>query len=131
MKTLIVEDDFTSRLLLQKFLSSYGECHVAVNGREAVDAFRKAGEGDGRYDLVCMDILMPQMDGHAAARRIRSLEQARGVLPSEGAKIIMTTSVADMKQVIQSFQELCDAYLVKPVDLGALLNHLKAFKLVQ
>ena len=42
MKTLIVEDDFTGRLLLQTLLSPYGECHIAVNGREAVDAFRRA-----------------------------------------------------------------------------------------
>jgi two-component system chemotaxis response regulator CheY len=44
MRTLIVEDDFTSRLLLQSFLSEYGECHIAVNGREAVAAFRTAQE---------------------------------------------------------------------------------------
>ena len=40
MRTLIVEDDFTSRLLLQTVLSRYGECHVAINGKEAVEAFR-------------------------------------------------------------------------------------------
>ena len=39
MRTLIVEDDFTSRLLLQSLLAQYGECHIAVNGREAVEAF--------------------------------------------------------------------------------------------
>jgi two-component system chemotaxis response regulator CheY len=42
MKTLIVEDDFTSRLFLQKILSPYGECHIAVNGNEAVQAFQMA-----------------------------------------------------------------------------------------
>ena len=46
MKTLIVEDDFTSRLLLQASLSAYGECHIAVNGKEAVEAFRTAREGE-------------------------------------------------------------------------------------
>jgi two-component system chemotaxis response regulator CheY len=42
MKTLVVEDDFTGRLILHTFLSRYGECHIAVNGREAVDAFGAA-----------------------------------------------------------------------------------------
>ena len=42
MKTLIVEDDFTSRLSMQAILSPYGECHIAVNGREAIQAFRLA-----------------------------------------------------------------------------------------
>ena len=44
MKTLIVEDDFTSRLLLQEILKSYGVVHIAVNGKEAVHAVREAME---------------------------------------------------------------------------------------
>jgi len=50
MRTLIVEDDFTSRLLLQTFLAKYGECHVAVNGKEAVAAFKAAEESGQYYD---------------------------------------------------------------------------------
>jgi CheY-like chemotaxis protein len=73
MKTLIVEDDFTSRLLLQEFLKSYGPTHVAVNGREAVDAVRAALEAGERYSLICLDIMMPLVDGHEALRQIRSL----------------------------------------------------------
>ena len=52
MKTLIVEDDFTSRLLLQTFLSRYGECHLAVNGKEAVEAFRMALDNGSPYNLI-------------------------------------------------------------------------------
>ena len=130
MKTLIVEDDFTARLLLQKFLSRYGECHIAVNGKEAVDAFRVASDYGTGYDLICMDILMPELDGQGAVKQIRAIENARGILSSEGVKIIMTTAVEDIKDVIRSFQELCDAYLVKPVDVSKLLDHMKAFSLV-
>jgi two-component system chemotaxis response regulator CheY len=131
MKTLIVEDDFTSRLLLQTFLSRYGECHIAVNGLEAVEAFRIATDNGSPYGLICMDILMPEMDGKEAARQIRTLEAARGVLSTYGAKIIMTTAVNDMKEVIRSFQELCDAYLCKPIDTAELLGHLRTFRLVK
>jgi two-component system, chemotaxis family, chemotaxis protein CheY len=131
MKALIVEDDFTARLLLQKFLSRYGECHVAVNGREGVEAFRIASEEGSGYDLVCMDILMPELDGQGAVKQIRAFEQARGILSTDGAKIIMTTAVENMKDVIRSFQELCDAYLVKPVDVADLLRHLRVFGLIQ
>ena len=130
MKTLIVEDDFTARLLLQRSLSRYGECHVAVNGKEAVEAFRMAAESGQVYDLVCMDIELPEMDGQEAVKEIRSLEQARGILSSSGAKIVMTTAVEDMKQVSRAFHELCDAYLVKPVNLSDLLDHLKVFGLI-
>ena len=128
---LLVEDDFASRLLLQTFLSRYGECHVAVNGREAVEAVRSVLERGQRYDLICMDIMMPEMDGREAVRRVRALEEEHGILSTSGAKIIMTTAVDDIKEVIRCFQELCDAYLVKPIDFAQLLSHMKSYQLVQ
>jgi HPt (histidine-containing phosphotransfer) domain-containing protein len=72
LRMLLVEDNFASRLLLQTFLARYGECHIAVNGREAVEAFRSALELGQSYDLVCMDIMMPEMDGREAVSRIRA-----------------------------------------------------------
>lgn len=129
MTTLIVEDDFTARLLLQRFLSRYGECHIAVNGREGVEAFRTAAGNGAAYDLVCMDIRMPELDGQMAMREIRAFEDARNVPSGGRARIIMTTAVSDMKEVFRSFQQLCDAYLVKPIDVEKLVAHLKAFGL--
>lgn len=127
---MLVEDDFASRLLLQTFLSRYGECHIAVNGREAVDAYRSAWERGQRYTLVAMDIMMPEMGGCEATRQIRAIEESQGVFPSSGAKIIMTTTVRDSKEVIRAFRELCDAYLTKPVDLAKLLGYMKAYRLI-
>ncbi|MGA9584924.1 MAG: response regulator, partial [Terracidiphilus sp.] len=128
IRILLVEDDFTNRLLLQKFLSRYGECHIAVNGREAVEAFGASLESQQRYDLICMDILMPEMNGREAVRKMRSLEQARGIPSSRGAKIIMITSVRDIREVFRCFEDLCDEYLLKPVDLARLELHLKALE---
>jgi two-component system chemotaxis response regulator CheY len=116
--------------LLQTFLSRYGECHIAVNGKEAVEAFRSAFEQGQKYDLICMDIMMPEMDGREAVRQVRAFEEAHGVLSTYGAKIIMTTALDDVRQVIRSFQVLCDAYLVKPIDLAQLLAHMKTYRLV-
>jgi two-component system chemotaxis response regulator CheY len=130
MRTLIVEDDFTSRLLLQTFLAKYGECHIAVNGREAVNAFRSAREHGQAYDLICMDIMMPEMDGQAAAKTIRAIEEVGGTLSTHGAKIIMTTALDDAKNVFQSFDSLCDAYLFKPIDTRKLVGHIKEFHLI-
>ena len=62
---------------------------------------------------------MPEMDGREAVRRIREMEEARGILSSYGTKIIMTTAVDEIKDVIRCFKELCDAYLVKPIDLSS------------
>jgi two-component system chemotaxis response regulator CheY len=131
MRALIVEDDFTSRLFLQTFLSRYGECHIAVNGKEAVEAFRLATNDGSPYDLICMDIMMPEMDGMEAVQQVRALEEAGGVLSNRGVKIIMTTAVTDIREVMQSFKELCDAYLFKPIDTAKLVGELRSFQLVQ
>jgi two-component system, chemotaxis family, chemotaxis protein CheY len=130
LRMLLAEDDFASRLLLQTFLSRYGECHVAVNGIEAVEAFRTALAQGRRYDLICMDIMMPGMDGREAVHQLRALEEEQGIWSTHGAKIFMTTTVSDLKQVSLCFKELCDAYLLKPIDLEKLLGQMKLFQLV-
>jgi two-component system chemotaxis response regulator CheY len=78
-----------------------------------------------------MDIMMPEMDGREAVRRVRGMEEAKGILSNNGAKIIMTTAVTDMKEVIRCFRELCDSYLMKPIDLAQLLSQMKSYRLVQ
>jgi len=131
LRILLAEDDFACRLLLQTFLSRYGECHIAVNGREAVEAFELAIEEGHGYDLICMDIMMPEMDGREAVKRVRALEQSRGILSTFGAKIFMTTTVQEIKEVFLCFKELCDAYLMKPIDLGELLKQMRLFGLLK
>jgi len=130
LRILIVEDDLACRLLLQTFLARYGECHVALNGREAVDTFRTAFDRGNSYDLICMDIMMPEMDGREAVRQIRAFEEDRGIRSPYGATIFMTTTVQEIREVFQCFRELCDAYLLKPIDLGQLLTKMKFFQLV-
>ncbi len=132
MKTLIVEDDFTSRLLLQEYLSRYGDCHIAVNGREAVDAFRAAGKAGAGYDLICLDIMLPEMDGQEALTQIRAAEEANGMISTDVAavRIVMTSALDDVKTVSTAFRGLCDAYLVKPIDLSVLQARLEAFGLI-
>jgi two-component system chemotaxis response regulator CheY len=130
LRALLVEDHFISRLLLQTFLSRYGDCHIAVNGLEAVEACRISLEQGQPYDLICMDIMMPEMDGREAVRQIRAMEEARGILSTHGSKIIMTTAISEVKEVISCFQDLCDAYLAKPIDLAQLVAHMKAYDLI-
>ena len=67
-------------------------------------AFRAALERGQPYDLICMDIMMPEMDGREAVRQVRAIEAAHGILSTSGAKIIMTTTVDDIKEVIRCFQ---------------------------
>jgi len=130
LRILLVEDDVACRLLLQTFLARYGDCHVAVNGREAVDLFRTSFDRGSRYDLICMDIMMPEMDGREAVRQIRALEESRGIRSPFGSTIFMTTTVQEIREVFHCFRELCDAYLLKPIDLGQLLSKMSFFQLV-
>lgn len=131
MKTLIVEDDFISRMLLQGILQVHGPCHICVNGREAVEAFRIALDAGEPYNLACLDIMMPEMDGQTALKQIRALEAAAGILPSNGAKIIMTTALNDKKNVMDAFREQCDLYLVKPIDKDKINESLHTLNLIQ
>jgi two-component system chemotaxis response regulator CheY len=130
MKTLIVEDDFTSRLLLQELLKNYGPSHIAVNGREAVAAVSLALAAGEPYHLICLDIMMPEMDGHTALKEIRASEEAKGIWSTHGAKIVMTTALGDMQNVNAAFGGLCDAYLVKPIDKTKLLETLRRLSLI-
>ena len=131
MKALVVEDDLTSRTLLLIVLSRYGECHVGVNGEEAVEAFRMALADAEPYDLICMDIRMPGMDGVEAVRRIRAIEIENGILLRNGSKIIMQTTVDDPKEISQSFQASCDAYLHKPISATSLIGELRRMMLIE
>lgn len=130
MKTLIVEDDFTSRLLMQEFLKSYGPSHIAVNGREAVAAVRQALTTGEPYQLISLDIMMPEMDGQTALKEIRALEAAQGIYSSHGAKIVMTTALGDMKNVTAAFAGLADGYLTKPIDKTKLIAILHQLALI-
>jgi two-component system chemotaxis response regulator CheY len=130
MKILIVEDDFTSRLLLQELLKEYGSVHIAVNGKEAVEAFANGIKTKEPYHLICMDIMMPEMDGHQALNEIRALEESRGVNSTKGVKIIMTSALDDPKSVVKAFYGLCDGYVTKPIKKEKLLEELKKLELI-
>lgn len=129
LKVLIVEDDFTSRLTLQGLLQAYGECHIAVNGKEAIQAFTAAKQSGKGYDLICMDINMPEMDGQTALKTIREIEAREGIF-NTCVRIFMTTTSVDMKTIVASFQAICDAYIVKPIDGNKLKAQLMSFDLI-
>ena len=125
LKILIAEDDFTCRKLLQTFLSEYGDCFVAINGHEAVEAVREALDEGQPYDLICLDIMMPEMDGHEALEAIRQIENEHGIAGLDGVKVIMTTVLGDSKNVIGAFRTGCEAYIVKPIGKEKLLEEME------
>ena len=131
MTTLIVEDDFVNRLVLHKRLEQYGDVHIAVDGDEAVGAVEAMLESGGLYDLVCLDIMLPNMDGHEALRRIRAAEADVGYGSGQGSKIVMTPALKDSENVMNAFREEADGYLVKPIEAEALEQQLRGLGLIE
>lgn len=130
MKTLIVDDDFMNRRLMQEFLGSYGETHIAINGIEAVEAVKVSLEEKAPYDLICLDIIMPLMDGQEALKQIRTIEEENGIWSSQGSKIVMTTAVGDMKSIAKAYGSLCDLYITRPIIKSNLITELQKLKLI-
>ncbi|MHC1752353.1 response regulator [Humidesulfovibrio sp.] len=124
MRALVAEDEFLGRKVLSVFLNTLFEVDVVVNGIEAVEAFKLAHEEGRPYDLLLMDIMMPEMDGLEALKHIRAIEQQH---PGRArAKALMTTALDDPKTVIRSFHDgEASGYIVKPVRKDKLFEELK------
>ena len=116
MKILLAEDDFVTRKYMSNFLKKYGECDVTVDGMEAIEAFTMALEDGEPYDLICLDIMMPIMDGYQALAGIRKQEEEHGISAEKAVKVIMTTALNEEKNVKKAFELGCTIYSGKPID---------------
>lgn len=115
-RILIVEDDMVSRKFLNRFLKPYGDCDMVVDGLEAIDAYLISIKDGEPYDLICLDIMMPKVDGVKVLKAIRDLEEQHKIKPEDRAKIIMTTALGETQIVKTAFDIGCDAYASKPID---------------
>lgn len=125
MRILIAEDDPASRKFLYRFMSRYGDCDVTVDGMEAIEAFMLALEEGRGYRLVCLDIMMPNVDGIKALKSIRKLEQSKGIAGPDRCSVIMTTALNATDEIYEAFDSGSEAYAVKPIDTDRLLDVLK------
>jgi CheY-like chemotaxis protein len=109
LRVLVAEDGDVNRMVAQRLLEKRGHSAVLVdNGREALQAVQR-----DEFDLVLMDVQMPEMDGFAATRAIRDLERERG----GGAHVPIVAMTA---HAMRGDREKCleagmDAYLAKPL----------------
>lgn len=130
MRTLLAEDDFASRKFMDKYLSQYGDCDVTVDGEEAVDAFMMALEDGDPYDLVCLDVMMPVLDGYQVLKAIRDIEAERDTPKEKRVKIIMTTALNEERNVKKAFELGCEAYSGKPIDVDRFEEVLRRLNLI-
>ena len=127
MRFLVVEDEFVSRRVLTRFLEAFGTVEIAVDGHEAMEAVKVALDEKDPYAVICLDVMMPRLDGQGTLRQIRKMERARGLKLGEGSKIIMVTGLNDSATVMAAFRGESDAFVVKPVDHARLVETLSSF----
>jgi two-component system chemotaxis response regulator CheY len=125
MRSLIVEDDPSSRLILESILGEYGSVDLAATGIEGYEMFASMRSQNTPYDLVCLDILLPGMSGQEVLRDIRAMEES-DVVVRHTARIVMITALDDKTNVISAFRGQCDAYIVKPIQPNELRGQLAA-----
>lgn len=130
LRFLVVDDVNVSRVYLQRLLVRYGQCDTAENGLLALERFSIALEEGRPYALVCLDLLMPGMDGHEVLARLRAQEAARNVPPERQCRVIVITAVDQSRHVLRA-AKLSDAYLLKPVAEEQLLEHLEVFGFIK
>jgi two-component system chemotaxis response regulator CheY len=131
LRCLIVEDDELSRELLALQMEPYAQCDLASNGLEGVDKFSVALESAEPYQLILLDIVMPEMDGLEAAKVIRKLEDRQGITADRGVQIVVLSSLSTPQDVIQAYVAAqSSAHLVKPVQPEKLVKTLRKLELI-
>lgn len=124
MHILAAEDNELNAEILREMLEMVGvSCDICENGVQVFEAF--LGSKPGQYDLILMDVQMPEMNGYEAARAIRNSdhEMARTI------PIIAMTANAFTEDIQEALKAGMNAHLSKPVDMRALENTIRKVKL--
>lgn len=113
MRALIVDDVEMNRELLAILLEGRAATLFAASGEEALKMVEEALRTDSYFDLICMDIFMPGMDGHETLRIIREMESEHG---DARATVFMVTGSSSPDDMIDALVTGgCDDYLTKPL----------------
>ncbi len=129
MKFLIVDDDFISRTKMQAILEEFGECVLAENGEEALDAFNASYTSESPFNLMTLDISMPGMNGDEVLQQIRETELKENIKDEDKLRIIMVTSHADKDYIVTCLQAGCTDYIVKPFTMETVKKKIDDIKL--
>lgn len=117
---LLVDDDTTNQIIVREMLRSL-DCVIetAKNGREAVEAFHRQ-----TFDLILMDIHMPEMDGYEATRTIRRLEREEQRPP---IPILAMTALAFREELAPCLEAGMNDRLIKPIERRELIATLRKY----
>lgn len=115
MKVLIVEDDLSSFVYLEKLLPEGTESVRAADGEQALTLFKESIKSGSKFDVVFVDLLLPKIDGHEVLLNIREFEEQSEIKDSDSTPLVVVTSVDDPESL--SFAKIagCVDYLQKPI----------------
>ncbi len=128
MKALVIEDDYVSGKVIKKMLAAYAECDVASSGEKGLELFFSALDSGEGYQLICLDIMMPEMDGHEVLKRVRAGEEKRDII--DPVKVIMTSALGDFNNIKEAYRGQCEDYIVKPIEKYKIEAALKKLELI-
>lgn len=130
MKSLVVDDEFVPRMVLQRILQAHGPSDAATTTAEAMAAIRHAIDQKTPYQLICLDIEMPDGSGQDLLKQIRQMEEQVQVPAELRARVLMASGHSEPEQVKASFFNGSDGFLVKPVDPQRLMRKLHELGLI-
>jgi len=115
-KILVVDDELVSRKKMKKILTKYGVCTDVDTGQKAVLVFARALQSGEPFDMISLDIGLPDANGTEVVLQIRKLEEEHAPGDYKAVKILMVTGRSDRDSVLTSIQAGCDQYVIKPID---------------
>ncbi|MDD2670991.1 MAG: HDOD domain-containing protein [Syntrophales bacterium] len=125
MKILVVDDEIVSRKKMEKIMSSFGECAAVDSGPAALREFEAAIDAGEPFNLIALDISMPEMDGTEVLYRLKVLQQEKNIPIEHMPIIIIVTAQSDRDTVVTCIQAGCDSYIVKPFDRNIIASKLE------
>ena len=126
MQILIVDDEMVSRTKLEAIMSSRGQCQTATCGNQALDLYERSLTDGNGFDLVMLDIGMPDLQGDQVLKRLRKMENNG----PHRAAVVMVTARSDQANVLTCLNNGCDAYITKPFNAKAIDEKLARLGLV-
>jgi two-component system, chemotaxis family, chemotaxis protein CheY len=122
MRILIVDDDQANCQLIKHLVLEYGNPEIVNNGDQAVKSFLEAHENKDPYNVVFLDIMMPEKDGHQVLKEIREWEEQHLSYGKGEAKVVMVSALDSKDHILSSFKEGCEYFLVKPISKTKVCN---------
>lgn len=124
MKILVVDDEIVSQKKMMKILSGFGTCDGVKTGKDALRAVKTALEKWQLYNLITLDVSMPDISGVDVLTAVREMETDRGLTDDEKSKILMVTSHSDM-ETVKACVGKCDGYIIKPFNKEVMTGKIK------